>query len=109
MTRKEVYDMVQQIGLPAAYHHFTKATAKEPPFICFYYPGSDDYHADNLNYVRIDQLIVELYTDSKSFDDEAAVENVLNAYGMTFAKDEAYISDEKMYMTTYTMEVIINV
>lgn len=109
MTRKEVYDMVQQIGLPAAYHHFTKATAKEPPFICYYYPQNDDFSADNCNYVRINQLVIELYTDNKDFALEDALESVFTRNDMRFDKTEVYIDDEKMYMTTYTMEVIINV
>lgn len=108
MTIKEVAQMIDETGLPNAYHHFSKKTAKEPPFICFYYPGDNDFKADNINYGRINLLTIELYTDNKDFELEKNVEAVLMQHDMVFAKSEAFISSQKMYMTTYEMEVIIN-
>lgn len=108
MTTAQVFQMVQTVGIPAAYHHFDEGSGQQPPFICFYYPGDDDVLADNINYARINQLIIELYTDNKDFDLEAAVEAVLKANEMVYSKVETYIDTEKMYMVAYTMEVIID-
>jgi len=108
MTRKEVYNMIASIGVPSAYHHFSKATAKAPPFICFYYPNDNDFRADNSNYVRVDQLIIELYTDNKDFALEGTVESVLAQNDVVFSKEETYIDSEQMYMVIYTTEVIIH-
>ena len=108
MTTREVAQIVKEVGLPYAYHHFSKKTAKPPPFICFYYPGDDDFKADNVNYCRINRLTVELYTNNKDFKLEKDVEAVLQAHDLAYSKEETYISSEKMYMVTYETEVVIN-
>lgn len=108
MTLKEIYNMVVQVGVPVAYYQFSNDTAKEPPFICYYYPNDDDFSADNINYARINQLVIELYTDNKDFTLESQLETVLIQHDMYFNKTEVHIDDEKMYMVTYTMEVLIN-
>lgn len=109
MTYKEIAELVDGIGYPYAYYQFEKETAKEPPFICFYYPSRDDFVADDSNYSQITELTIELYTDNKDFTAEAAVEAALEAAGLVYEKDESYIDSERMYMITYTTEVLINV
>lgn len=108
MTYKEIAELVDGIGYPYAYYQFEKETAKEPPFICFYYPGRDDMLADDTNYAQITELVIELYTDNKDFAAEAAVESALEAAEIVYEKDETYIDSERMYMITYTTEVLIN-
>lgn len=108
MTTAEIYTMLQAVGVPCVYHHFRAGTGQAPPFICFYFSGDDDLLADNTNYVQINQLTIELYTDAKDFDLEQTLEGVLKQHGMVWAKTETYISSEKMYMETYTTEVLIN-
>lgn len=108
MTTAEIYTMIQAVGVPCVYHHFREGTGQEPPFICFYFPGDNDLLADDTNYVQINQLIIELYTDAKEFDLEQTLESVLKQNGFVWTKTETYIESEKMYMETYTMEVLIN-
>ena len=108
MTYKEIAQLIDGIGYPYAYYQFEQETAKEPPFICFYYPGRDDMLADDSNYAQITELVIELYTDNKDFAAEAAVESALEAAEIVYEKDETYIDSERMYMITYTTEVLIN-
>jgi hypothetical protein len=108
MTYKEIATLVDGIGYPYAYYQFEKETAKDPPFICFYYPENNDFLADNTNYAHITELTIELYTDNKDFAAEAAVEDALTTAGIVYEKDETYIDSERMYMITYTTEVLIN-
>ena len=108
MTYEEISTMVAEIGLPYAYYQFSDDTEREPPFVCFLFPDSDDLYADNENYVGIRRLYVELYTDEKRIDLEQTVERVLKSHGLTYAYTETYISQEKMWQSTYEMEVIIN-
>ena len=108
MTYKEIAQLIDGIGYPYAYYQFEKETAKEPPFICFFYPGRDDMLADDSNYAQITELVIELYTDNKDFAAEAAVESALEAAEIVYEKDETYIDSERMYMITYTTEVLIN-
>ena len=107
MTYKEVASMIDSIGVPFAYYQFKKETAKPPPFICFYYDGSNDLAADNTNYQQIRPLVLELYTDEKDFTMEATVEATLNEYGLVYSRSESYIDSEKMYMVTYMTEIVI--
>lgn len=108
MTYNEIATMVASVGLPYAYHHFPDNSGQQPPFICFFYPQSDDFKADNTNYQRINRLTVELYTDNKNFSLEKQVEDALNGAGLVWSKDEFYIDEERMYLASYLTEVIIN-
>ena len=108
MTYKEVAQMVAGIGLPYAYDHFTEGPeAPDPPFICFYFAGSDDLAADDENYQRIRPLTLELYTDNKDFSLEETVEAALNGAGLVYSREETYIDSERMYMVTFSAEIII--
>lgn len=107
MTYKEVADMVAEIGLDYAYYQFSEASGQAPPFIVFYYPDDNDVIADSENYVKVHQLIIELYTDNKDFSKETAVETVLKSYGFVYSRAEQYIETERMYEVIYSTEVII--
>lgn len=108
MTYKQIYTMINSIGLSCAYYAFPEGSGTNPPFIIFYYPYSDDFVADNSNFQTITQLNVELYTDAKDFTKEASVEAVLTAAGLVFRKEEQWLETERMFEVLYTMEVIIN-
>ncbi len=108
MTREEIADMIEEIGLPCAYYQFEEDTAQAPPFIVFFYGNNDGFFADNSNYADIEVLNVELYTEVRDFEQEAEVEAILDEYGFTYSKEPAYISDEKMWQIAYEMEVLIN-
>lgn len=107
MSLNEIAQMIASMGLPFSYRSFDSDTAVAPPFICYLYEGNVPEPADNTNFVKIETLMIELYTDSKDFELEQTVEDVLNAYDMVYTRDESWLSDEKMQMTVYTMDVII--
>lgn len=107
MTYKEISQMIASFGLPYAYYQFPDGTAQTPPFICFFY-SYDDIHADDCNYIGRVMLNIELYTDDKDFNLESTIENALTQGGFSFAKEAAYIENERMWQITYTMEVLIN-
>ena len=111
MTYKEVAEMINAIGIPFAYDHFIAGDpenpAPDPPFICFYYDGSDDLAADNTNYARIRPLTVELYTNNKDFTMEETVENALNGAGLVYSRSESYIDSERLYMVVFLTEIVI--
>ena len=107
MTYQEVAQMIAGIGLPFAYDHFDKENAVDPPFLCFYFEGSDDLAADNINYQRIRPLTLELYTDNKDFSLEETVEAALNGAGLVFSRSETYIDSERMYEVTFSTSIII--
>ena len=107
MTFSQIATMVRNIGLPYAYYQFDE-TGQAPPFICFYFSENNDAIADNTNYQKIEQLIVELYTRNKDFALETTVERVLNESGLVYSRNEVYINEEKMYQVAYTADVLIH-
>lgn len=107
MTYEEIAQMIESIGLPYAYYQFPDDTQQAPPFICFLY-DYDDIYADDSNYVKRVVLTVELYTDTKNIPLESAVEAVLDENEMTWSKESTFIDSERMWQTSYSMEVFIN-
>lgn len=107
MTYKEVADMAAAVGIPSAYYQFPNDTELAPPFLCFIYTGSNDQYADDLNNQRIDGVQFELYTDTKDFDLEAQVEQVLTGAGVSWSKEEGYLDSERMHMTAWRFEIVV--
>ena len=107
MTYKEVNTMIASVGIPCAYNQFT-GTGTTPPFICFLYGGSNDMLADNRNFQRIRPLSIELYTDNKDFELEAAVEAMLTSNELPYTREETYLESEQMFMVVFETQVIID-
>lgn len=107
MTYKEIATMVESVGLPYAYRFFPENEAPLLPYIVFYYPDHDDFSADNINYVPIVNINIELYTENKDFTKESQVEAVLTANGFYYEKSELYLQTEHMYEVLYEVQVII--
>lgn len=108
MQYAEVANAIASAGYPYAYRTFPNSTQKAPPYIVYYYTGSDDLYADNINYQQINGIRVELYTRNKDFAAEEALETALRNADISWSKDESYVEEEKMYLIVYESEVIIN-
>lgn len=110
MTTQEVALLVGSIGLPFAYDHFSAEDAPGgPPFICFMYPSSSNFAADDGVYKHVKALAIELYTDAKDPALEARVEAALDAAGLFYDTSETWIESERMYEVVYTTEIDIDV
>ena len=107
MTISEVKTMVESIGYSATYYEFQGA-APSKPFIVWYFPQSADFYADGQNYQKIEQLNIELYTYTKNFEAEAAVESVLKSNGLAWTREEQMIDQESGYEVLYITEVLLN-
>lgn len=107
MTFKQVAKMIKDINLPYSYYQFNDDTEQAPPFICYFYSNNGDMVADDTNYQKIERLNIELYTDEKDFDHEAAIEAALNDAGLVYSRYETYLNSESMYMVLYESDVVI--
>lgn len=107
MTYLDVKALMDSLDLPYAYYQFEEGTAQPCPFCVFYFPSSEDFLADNENYQKIRQLVIELYTDNKDFDLEDMIETRLKNSGLVYSREETYLSDEKMYMLTYMTSIAV--
>lgn len=106
MTLKEIATLVSSFGFSCRYSHFSETP--EPPYVVYYYPSENDVHADNSNFANRRQFFVELFTKGKDFEAEAAIEAKLKEAGLSWYKQTDFLNDEKLFQTTYEMEVIIN-
>lgn len=105
MTHEEVMQMLDETKIPYTYHHYAEGESPDPPFICFLFPGSDNFSADNIVYAAFENLNIELYTDEKNPELEASVEDVLTAHELFWNKSEVWIESEKLYEVLYQMTV----
>lgn len=105
MTHEEVMAVMEEIGLPYAYHHFAEGESSDPPFAVFLYPGSNNFSADGKVYFKTDRLNIEIYTDIKNIEPEQQTEAVLDGHGIFYEKSEVWIESENLYEVLYQMEV----
>ena len=105
MRIEELAAILQEIDIPFAYDHFAEGESPEPPFICYLLPGSDNFAADGRVYFRINEVRIELYSDSKDVGLESKVEAVLDSYGIFYNKSEVCIQSEKLYEILYSFVV----
>ena len=96
------------MNIPFAYDHFAEGESPDPPFICYLLPGSDNFSADGLVYHKMQTVHIELYTDRKNPDTEAAVETVLDNNRIFYNKSEVWIPSEKLYEVIYSFEMEVN-
>ena len=101
---EKLISIMEEIGLPYAYHHFAEGESPDPPFICFLVSGNDNFSADGRAYYKIDQVNIELYTDRKDPVLENSVEAVLDGHGIFYQKTEVWIDSEKLYEVLYQFE-----
>lgn len=106
MTLAEIASMVASFNLPWRYSHFSQTPA--PPYVVYYFPAENDVMADNSNFVNKRQLFIELYTNTNDTTSEASIESTLKQKGLSWYKQTDFLSDEKLFQTTYEMEVFIN-
>lgn len=108
MTHQEIYNALAASGLPVTYLQWNTGAVPNLPYICYYYPNSNNFGADNAVYANVNRLYVELYTAEKDFATEAQVEAVLGSITGYWNKSETFLDSEEMYQTLYDSEVIIN-
>ena len=104
MTHNEVFEVLEELSLPIAYDHFAEGESPDPPFICFLFPGSDNFSADGRVYLKIRNVNVELYADLKDPELEERLETVLDRHGIFYQKSEVWIEEEKLYEVLYQFE-----
>lgn len=104
MTRQKIFKMIQEMGIPSAYHQFAEGEAPELPYLVWYSVSSDNFGADNIVYFEVKNLNIELYLNDM---DETAeihmekIEKVLTENRIFFNKTEIYIDEEKMFEILY--------
>ena len=108
MTVEEIFDALEASGLSVTYLQWPENAVPALPYICYYFPASNNLAADDSVYQRIDRLNVELYTKNKDFTTEALVEGALAGISGFWNKSETYLDTEEMYEVLYESEVVLS-
>lgn len=103
MTVGELGTLLEATGIPTAFGDLEPGTAT--PAIVYSSPGTDNFMADDTVWLVINKVTIQLYTQYRSFDKEALVENVLSKLG-GWNKYVQKINDENVYEITYELEVL---
>jgi len=98
-------EIMREIRLPFAYHHFAEKESPQPPFLCFLTPDSNNFSADGRVYYKVNAYHIELYTDRKNPKTEKRVEAVLDQHGIFYQKTETWIGSERLYEVLYSFEM----
>jgi len=100
----EIVTILKELGLPFAYDHFAEGESKDPPFVCFRIPASNNFSADGIPYFESYVFDIELYTDKKDRKIEKKLEKLFKKAGIFYSKTEVWIRTERLYEVVYTFE-----
>lgn len=105
MKYEDIVTMLEEAGLPLAYHHFAEGESPDPPFLLFSIPATDNFAADDIIYLSFPEVDVELYTDRKDPALEEKLEAIFTRHEVCWEKSEVWISSERMYEVRYELTV----
>lgn len=103
MKLSEFYQQLLLLNIPVAYRVFDEE--QEPPYIIYFRVNDDGIKADNITYVKVPQLRLELYTRKCDFSIEAKIEALLDANDIPYECDETFIESENLTETIYEFEL----
>lgn len=102
MEHKELKKLLNKIGIPVAYDHFSDNKVKEPPFMAYREKAPDNFMADNKVYLFFNGFEIELVTSKKDVELENKISNLLTENEIPYEKsDEVWDNDEKIYHIFY--------
>ncbi len=101
---EKILAILKESDIPFAYDHFAEGESPDPPFICYLFPGSNNFAADGKVYFKANEVHIELYTDFKDLTVEQKLEAVLDEHGIFYNKSETWIESEKLYEVLYIFE-----
>lgn len=109
MDLKELREKLEESEIAVQYRAFKEGQAPELPYLIFYVNGNDDsLRADNKNFFKIQDVVLELYTEEKDVELEEKIEEILSNNNIEFEYDETYIETEDMFESIYYIQIATN-
>lgn len=99
MIQEKLYELLKKMKLPLAYSHFKQT--QSTPYLVYLTEDTSNFAADNKVYFKVDNWVIELYTDKKDLNLEIRLEVLLEDAELYYEKYEAYLDTEKMYQVRY--------
>lgn len=114
MTTKELKNFLQSIAdavkIPLFYGEYKTKSNEKPKqkYLIWFFNQSDDFFADGINFQKIRNFTLQLYSNKKEFETEDNIEAALTEGGFGYNRIDSFISEEQTHITTYEMEFIKN-
>lgn len=106
MTPEDIEHMLDEVGVPYRFHHFSTKDSVDPPFIVWNTPETNNFFADGIVYEKVRHLDIELYTDEKDWNLEEKLESILTSHEIGWEQTTStYLTSEAMWESLYEMEV----
>lgn len=107
MTRTELDDALNTLGIQVFYNHTTRKDVVNLPFIVYLDTGTNNFMADNITYrKRINYLII-LHSDKRDEELEGSIEDLLTENRIPYEINDIRWDDELlMWTTSYTIQLL---
>lgn len=105
MTITELAQVLVDTGLPVAYRAFDAEKAPDMPFIVYQETGTNNFGADNIVWVPVSRIQIDLLTRFRDRTSESQVETALTSAGLFWQRESDYEDTEDYYRTTYQVEI----
>lgn len=103
MTQKELYQVLKNTGIPVAYHHFSSPQC--PPYIVYFRENTENIGADNAVWHKVENYIIELYTQKKDLVLEQRLESVFDQNKIFYDVYESWIEEEKVFKVSCEIQI----
>lgn len=90
------------VGIPFAYHHWDRPP--KMPYGVYFDDYTENFMADNIVYLVVSHVNIELYVRQRDQELESRLESVLTGEGLSWDKDAEYIDSERFYKISYEVE-----
>ncbi|PNE45693.1 hypothetical protein [Enterococcus avium] len=105
MTLEQIAEMLEKTNLPVAYRKWAEGQVPELPYIIYYADRTDNFKADNRVYHKIQDVSIELYTNTKNTREENKIEALLDANKLEWDAYEQDIESENMFEVLYEISL----
>ena len=104
--RSRVFQALKETGIPVAHMAFEKGKAPALPWMVYIQGASSGMYADDSNYHKVTEFVVELYQMPTSREVEEKLEKAISQFGAWSREEEIWIEDEGCIETVYRFTVI---
>lgn len=104
MKLSEFAEILEQAGLPVAYHAYQEGNVPDLPYLVYFESNPIISAADNTVNHQIKSVVVELAFEKKDEDSEERLEELWSNHELFFeAQEETFIETERLYVKPYTV------
>ncbi|MBQ0113818.1 MAG: hypothetical protein KBT03_11870 [Bacteroidales bacterium] len=103
----QLKEILSDMGIPGAYYKFSERNAPGGfPYYVYFSESTETFKADNISFVNIPTVFIELYTKDKDIVLEKKMESILKENDMPYTKEETFLDDEEGHLVIYTTSFV---